>query len=168
MKMKYHHYLKLFFYFLFIQNISIVIGDSISVSSALSPTDSSLVNELLNGKNATDSIGLNNNYLFNNTNSSIDLNSSLFNNNATLLNNTTPVLLNCTDVVNNNSTDLSKCTPLNITTSFECTKVNYDFLIYTTNWQPKNCYSRNCDRPNETQKWYLFFLISNLLILLYN
>lgn len=70
-------------------------------------------------------------------------------------NNSTPVIFNCTNGIPENATDLSKCTPINITLSFECTKVNYDFLIYSATWQPKLCHEKRCSgsRSYESPKW---------------
>lgn len=82
---------------------------------------------------------------------------SLNSDNSSILNNTLntsiPVLLNCTDGFNNSS-DLNKCTPINVTLSYECTKVPYDFLIYSVNWQPKLCLAKDCSRRSyESPKW---------------
>lgn len=78
----------------------------------------------------------------------LDSNGTAFN--STSLNTTTtPVLLNCTS----NATDLNQCTPINITLSYQCTKVNYDFLIYSTSWQPRLCYSSSDCRTGEQPKW---------------
>ena len=83
-------------------------------------------------------------------------------------NSTIPVLLNCTGVVLNNgtanSTDLSQCKPFNFSLTYECTKVNYDFLIYSATWQPKMCYAKNCgSRSYETPKWRIQGLRSSFL-----
>ena len=69
-------------------------------------------------------------------------------------NGTTSVLLNCSGAIDN-STDLSKCTPINITLSYQCTKVNYEFLIYSASWQPKLCLEKSCgsSRSYESPKW---------------
>ena len=80
--------------------------------------------------------------------------------NSTGLNSTAPfnsstsVILNCTNGAENTA-DLSQCTPINITLSYECTKVNYDFLIYSTTWQPKLCHEKSCSgsRAYESPKW---------------
>lgn len=124
--MQSHYYLKLLFCCFLFQ--SILAEDVISISSA--------------SNSSTNFPGI--------LDKSPGLNDTLFN--STLLNNTVPVLLNCTGGLNN-STDLSKCTPINITLTYECVKVDYDFLIYSVAWQPKLCYSKNCDRPYETPKW---------------
>lgn len=127
-KMQSHYYLKFLFCFFLFQNI--LAEDVISISST--PSNSSNLLPGILDSNAT------------------NLNSTLFN--STLLNNTAPVLYNCTGGLNN-ATDLSKCTPINITLSYECVKVDYDFLIYSVTWQPKQCYARNCDRPYEVPRW---------------
>ena len=48
-------------------------------------------------------------------------------NSTALFNSSTPVILNCTNGIEN-STDLSQCTPINITLSYECTKVDDLYL----------------------------------------
>jgi len=121
-------YLKLIFFYFVLQNV--LSDDKLSFSS-LSNTETNFSglfeNNTINGLNST------------------TLNST---------ENLTPVLLNCTNGISN-STDLSQCTPINITLSYQCTKVDYDFLIYTLQWQPRLCFassSRDC-HSNEEPKW---------------
>ena len=87
------------------------------------------------------------------TNSSLPNGTAL--NSTGTFNSSTPVLLNCTNGIDANSTDLSQCTPINITLSYECTKVAYDFLIYSVTWQPKLCHEKSCSgsRTWESPKW---------------